>query len=213
MARKAVHLQPAGSLTPRDRIWAAMRAQRRFSYESIEDTTRVHEDTTRSYVNALIAGGYVVEVLKGTSGRTARGHYFKSEFELVRDVGVNAPRVHDDGTPVVQGGVHLNMWRAMRTIKQFDYRALVAAASTAELPVAVATAKRYIGYLHLGGYLAEVRPAKNGRGAQPAIYRLLPSKWTGPRAPMVQRVHRLFDPNLGKIVWAPDPAEVADGQH
>lgn len=210
MARKAVHLQPAGSLTPRDRIWTEIRRQKEFSFESIEDKTCVCEDTIRSYVGCLVNAGILECVVEGGNqgGRTAR--YTQSRWRLVQDSGVSTPRFRPDGKPVTQGSAQQNMWRSLRMLDgNFTWKDLVLIASTEEAPIAASSAKTYLKFLTLAGYVRTTAPgSKKGL----ARHRFIASKYTGPKAPMVQRIKHVWDPNLGKVVWSPKPEEVADEQ-
>lgn len=206
MARKPAHLQAVGKLTPCERIWAAIRALgaccAHFTRADIDDwcakhapagtvTRRVEEATIAWYVAGLVAAGYLQRT------RLA-GRYAKAHYTLARDVGVAAPRVDRQGREATQGRVTLALWRAMHIHKQFDYRELTAWAAVESVRVAPDTAITYCQYLARAGYLQVMQPAKSGA---PARYRL--AKYTGPKAPLIQKVKHLYDPNLGEVVWHP----------
>lgn len=207
MARKPVHLQPAGSLTPRDRIWTEIRKQRQFTFKSIEDKTRISEETTRTYIDCLLAAGIVEIAQEHVLGRLKGGGYVPHTFRLVKDGGISTPRFRANGEPVTQGNAQQHLWQAMRVIGEFDWRSLLLSAATEELPIPPATVKAYLKALVRAEYVQIVRP---GAARIPARYRL--RRNTGPKAPMVQAIKQVWDPNLGKIVWAPKPEEVADEQ-
>jgi hypothetical protein len=118
---------------------------------------------------------------------------------LLKDVGVDAPRVRKNGEQVTQGLNREQMWRTMRILNSFNATELGVTASTEDVQIIVNDAKDYIGHLHKAGYLVQTALANNGGGL--ARYRLFPTMNTGPRPPMVQRVKHVFDPNLNKIVW------------
>ncbi len=80
----------------------------------------------------------------------------------------------------------------MRMLRDFSYLDLVAAASTEETPLAMWTVKTYVIALCHAGYLRRV---DKGR------YAFIAARFTGPRAPMIQRLKTVFDPNLQRIVW------------
>ncbi len=193
MGRKAVHLiaaakHPGG----REVIWAAIRKLRRFTVLQIEGETRVNMGTIRTYVTGLTRAGY----LRLTNDPQRRGRqHVKGVWELVRDVGVEAPRVTRHGAEVTQGRARTQMWRTMRIAGDFTARELAYQASTEDCLVKQSDAKSYVQFLRKAGYLMMVkaRPA--------AVYRLLASRYTGPKAPQVQRVQQVFDPNLGRVVW------------
>ncbi len=195
MPRKPIHLQAVGNRTPRERIWDAIRVLRVFDYSSIEDRCpRMPERTIEGYVRSLEKAGYVRRV-------TAHGRHSRARFELARDVGVEAPRLSKEGKPVDQGAKRLALWRAMKILKHFNATELQAAAGAT---VALADAKSYVHYLAKAGYLALVRKGDPHRHAQ---YRFIPARDSGPRAPMVQRVKHVYDPNLGAVVWRPEVRE------
>jgi hypothetical protein len=211
MARKPIHLQAAGKLTPRDRIWAAIRGLRRFSpsstFAEIADyvvkhapaeavTRRIDEDTIKTYVESLVKGDYLRRM---NPKRGAR--YEPADFALLRDVGIEAPRVTRGGKTVTQGGGREALWRSMKILKTFTRGELAQAASTASNKVGDEEASTYVYYLVKAGYVIEVKP---GKSHHPARYRFLAAKNTGPRAPMIQRVRHVYDPNLGVVVWHPE---------
>lgn len=192
MARKPIHLQAAGKLTPRERIWQALRALRRgFSRGDLvvylrRNGPRVEESTIQTYLDGLCAAGFI-----------GREHVFATGalYQLMRDAGVEAPRVTRNGKPVTQGAGTQNLWTSMRAQKAFDYRELI---GTAAVAIAPASAKSYCRMLERAGYLVADRA---GKGGIPTRYRLVRN--TGPLAPMIQRVKHVYDPNLGEVVWHP----------
>lgn len=211
MARKPIHLQSAGKLTPRERIWAAVRALARegkqFTYGEIGDyvvehaprearVRRIEEATIKTYIESLGNAGFIRRVNPGRKTR-----YEPAQFDLERDVGVHAPRVTRAGAIVTQGSARLAMWNAMRKCKQFSRTSLAHAASTEADMVTDEEAKTYIYYLLKAGYIA-VRDAGNAH--RQATYVFIPSRNSGWRAPQIQRVKHVYDPNLGRVVWHPE---------
>ena len=183
----------AGPYGSREAAWAAMRRLGRFTVRQVTEETRLGQDTVRDYVRGLEAAGYLKRV--GTTDVGHPGAPRAVVYELVRDVGVEAPRVRKDGTPVHMGRGREQMWRTMKVLGEFSARDLAVHASTEDCPVSLEDAKHYVRYLAKAGYLV---PLTRGRAVR---YRLLPSKNTGPRAPMIQRVRQVYDPNLGRVVW------------
>lgn len=205
MARQPVHLtadqkRPSG----RQAMWQAIRrlGVERFSLTDVTFQTGLHRDTVRSYLRALTAGGYLV--IDGTvpsrPSQFGAGPNAKNPapaYRLVRDVGIEAPRLRPDGTPCRQGAAREQLWRTMRLIATaWTPRELAVAASTEDVPVSATDALDYVKHLHHAGYLQVVEPAPPRRQAR---YRL--TRATGPRPPMVQRLKTVWDPNLGKIMW------------
>lgn len=199
MARKPAHLQARGKLTPRERIWAAIRREKRVTVFGLARRLHIDDRTVQSYLIALARAGYVA-IFNKTEGVIVRddASTIKVEFELRNDVGIDAPRVNVQGREVAQGRGTLALWRAMRIHKQFDFRELAAFACTDTLRVAPNTAGTYCQFLARAGYLQILLASKPGT---PARYRL--AKYTGPKAPQIQRVKHLYDPNLGEVVWHP----------
>ena len=207
MARKPIHLQAAGKLTPRDRIWSAVRALDRFTFDDIADyvvkhapeearVRRIEEATIKTYIKSLVAAGFVDEL-----NPLAKDRYEKARFTLTQDVGVHAPRLTKAGKPVTQGAARLAMWRTMRRLARFTRRELAAKASTEATPIHEEDAKTYVHYLAKAGYLAVVQP---GRARHMAVYAFVRSRDSGPLAPQIQRVRHVYDPNLGRVVWHPE---------
>ena len=120
-------------------------------------------------------------------------------YALVRDVGVEAPRVRKDGTTPEGGLGREQMWRTLRIIGDCTASELADAASTHQVAVAENTANEYLRFLAAAEYVATIRPGSPGVQAR---YRLVSSRWTGPRAPMIQRTKQLYDPNTGEVVYS-----------
>jgi len=212
MARKPIHLQAAGKLTVRDRIWAAIRklhalsrnAERTFTRADIADrcvadappeaaTRRIEETTIWTYVEGLAKAGYLEIAIP-------YAHYRATVYKLARDVGVEAPRVNKDGSAVTGGDKRAAMWKAMKILRTCDRTELRNASNTDTSRINDGDAKNYITFLTKAGYLQLIQRSASGRRAR---YRFVPSKNTGPRAPQIQRSTHVYDPNLGQVVWHP----------
>ncbi len=203
MARKPAHLVAAAKRpVSRQVIWQHIRANRDgFTQRTLMDPTDIHQDTIRSYLRGLEAAGYI-ERLPDLTDKKAM------QWKLVKDVGVEAPRVTKDGQPVTQGFAREQMWRTMKRLQDFTFRDLALASSTEAVPVNEEDAKDYCRNLALAGYLLVIAKRRSiGKGANPSIYRFNRAQDTGPRPPMIQRMQTVFDPNLGKIVWHPEVDE------
>lgn len=179
-------------LETREAIWEAIRRLKTFSVREVRSETRCSMEQVRDYVTGLSAAGYLEQ-------------RENAAFVLVRDCGVEAPRVRRDGSEITQGKGREQMWLVMKVLDDFSSRDLALHASTEEVQVSESDAKSYIHYLHKAGYLTkqqgEMPRSRNGGGA-PARYQLLPSKFSGPRPPMIQRVKQVYDQNLKKVVWS-----------
>lgn len=199
--RKPVHLTATGDRPEgRQVMWEAMRKRQNFSTSDIEDTTRIKETTIRTYLEGLEKAGFIER-----TGSIKVGYYPKSfraiQWALINDVGVDAPRVTREGKIVTQGTAQQNMWRTMKMSGEFNYIELAAIAGTDAHPVKPSAARDYIKHLYRVGYLTMTQKEKKGnRNTTPARYRFIKARNTGGKAPMVQRIKQVFDPNLGQVV-------------
>jgi hypothetical protein len=210
--RRPARLERAGALTPRDRIWAAIRMFGRDHVFSVAELLLLSEqraDTVLTYLRGLERAGFVRPgAPQGTPPALKRRREFR-HFALVRDVGVDAPRVNGEGRPVEQGSGREQMWRAMKALRTFDYRELAAAASTERHQVSPDEAQTYCRFLRLGGYLLRESHAKYGTNGTAERLRFIRSRNTGPRAPLVTAEKCVMDGNSGAIVYDPAPTTPA----
>ncbi|MBB5046759.1 hypothetical protein HNR60_001507 [Rhodopseudomonas rhenobacensis] len=193
--------------TGQDAIWQIIRDLDKKGPWSIPDidgeTNKAHFDTLVDYVHRLRAGGYVEIV--GTLPKI--GEMTPTNLYRVKIKTSATPRLRRDGSKAPPSG-QLQMWRAMRSLRQFDYRDLARVASTDELVIAEVTAKTYLHRLSDVGFLQLLKPATPGRAdPSPAVWRLKPSMNSGPLAPKVMRTHFVFDPNRRIVVGDPSAAE------
>lgn len=190
----------AGDVTPRQRIWDAIRQQHcedglittRAIRTALKPQCDVSESCISNYLRALIAGGFLVRSNpKALPTSTAT-------YVLQRNVGVEAPRVRRDGTQPPPPGRE-QLWRTLKILGTCTGQELADAASTSVTPVARATADEYLAMLSRGEYVKTIRAGKPG---MPARFQLVPSRWTGPRAPQIRRTKQLYDPNTGAVVYS-----------
>jgi hypothetical protein len=169
-------------------VWAAVRELGEFTRPQLRMAVpHVSAGIVADYLSALIRGGYVKAGEK-VRGPGPGGGDKLTQYALIRDIGVDAPRLRRDGKALPPTGQQ-NMWTVIKIEQWFTAADLAAAASTAETPVTLKTAETYVRHLHAAGYL-------NRNGEQ---YRLITN--TGGYAPMIQRTKVVFDPNLNRIVW------------
>lgn len=182
----------------RQATWDAVRELKTFLVTDVWYKTRLSKASIQDYLQGLAAAGYLsVKRVKG------QGCAFKNEYTLVRNVGMEAPRVRRDGTEVTQGRNREQMWRTMRILGEFSARDLAVNASTEKCKIAESDAKDYCHYLHKAGYLAVSHPGHGtGSGGILTRYRFIAARFTGPKPPMIQRVKAVYDPNLGQVVWS-----------
>lgn len=206
MARKPVHLTAANGKAKRpgrQGVWEAIRALGEFSVADLEHYTRTKAATIRTYVMGLERAGYLERIgRQGTDAKFSRTNQFQGlVYRLVRDIGIEAPRVTRNGEPVTQGNAREQMWRTAKILSEFDARDLAIHASTERHPVDLEDARSYTRYLEKAGYLAVIHRGGPGRFVR---YRFLATRNTGPEAPQIQRVKRVWDPNLEEVVWPRD---------
>lgn len=188
--RKQIHLEMQGGKGNRQRIWEAIRANAHsFTAYVVARHADCHDETVRSYLQALINGKFVA-VISG-------GQFEAQDLRLIKDVGAEAPSITRKGKPITAGKGTEAMWRTLRILGEVDADELAQQASVV-VSTARWTARSYLKWLHLAGYVQEVSKGKPGRLAR---YRLAPGRYTGPRPPMIQRIGQVFDPNLGEVVY------------
>lgn len=182
-------------------VWVAIRELREFTLTDLithigkKSCWSVNDNTVSDYVYRLKNGGYL-----SVSQRTPRSNGIcQYTYQLVRDIGIHAPRLRRDGTESTQGLGRTQMWRSMKMLKTFDARDLSITSSNETTAVSEGEAKSYIQHLAHAGYLALVQAANTHGGL--ARYTLKPSRNSGPRAPQIQRVKRVYDPNWQRVVW------------
>lgn len=169
----------------RDAMWIVIRAKKEFTVREIFLETTLDASTVLDYIRGLTNAGY----LREETGEKAK------VFTLINDVGVDAPRVQRDGSVVTMGQGRINMWRAMYILQVFSAKDLAINATTPDCIVKLASAEDYCHHLYRAGYL---RRDKDKR------YTFLRHMFTGPKPPMVQRVKRVWDQNLKKVMWSED---------
>lgn len=201
MARKPIHvLAHAARPQGRDVIWAAIRRRREFSLLELEHESRIKIATIRTFVSGLVRAGYLE--VSTAAHRDAKGMQVACRWRLVKDTGVEAPRVTRDGKPVTQGQSRQQLWRAMRSARTFTHGELAYIASTDTCVVSEVDAKSYVLLLARAGYLTVI---EKGNPRHQAVYRL--AKNTGPKPPQIQRFKQVWDPNLKQVMWTSGGAQ------
>jgi hypothetical protein len=201
--KKPAHL--AGPVSAEQRIWNAIRARhalgKRFTRADVEFDSKVNGRTVKAYFERLVAGGFLRPEKRLPRSSTCP-HFTWARYTLVRDVGLQAPRLRRDGTEATLGAARERMWQAVRILRGFNALDVQLAVNAAGgKPVPLASAKTYLQQLARGGYLKVTQKARSGMGRSLARYCLLPSMNTGPRSPVAQKSRAIYDPNLGEVVW------------
>jgi len=195
----------AGAETIEQRIWTVIRCRhalgKRLTLPDVVFDAKANEGTAGYYLQRLLAGGYLAPAGRQPRNKTSAGQFSYAAYRLARDVGMTAPRLRRDGSAAKAGLSRDQMWRTVKILREFNARDLSLAASTPERAVKLTDARQYLGALERGGYVCVVQWAKLGPGGSLARYRFRATRNTGPRPPVVQARRRVFDPNLGEVVW------------
>lgn len=174
----------------REKIWTAIRMLKRFNIGNIADKTNIPQRTITTYLESLITAKIVA---KETTFIKQKGSLRSTEYTLIADKGVDAPRVRKDGSFVPET-CQTRMWKVIRVMQIFDLKTLIATASTEESVISATAADSYLKELKKAGYLIK-KP-------QDKAYRLNPAMNFGPKAPLIQRTKQVYDPNIKKVVWS-----------
>ncbi|MDJ1463430.1 hypothetical protein [Nitratireductor sp. GZWM139] len=150
-----------------------------------------HSGTIASYLRRLHLAGIVV---RDGKRRRAEGGKLEHIYRLL-NAPTDAPCVDKAGNARPRRTAQQQMWNVMRGPigrSGFSYCDLVSFGSTDDLPIHSVAAKSYIARLKRAGYLLPVDPGGPG---VPAVWRLKPSRNTGPKPPMILRAKMVFDQN------------------
>ncbi len=195
MSRQPVDITATGPKNDRQAIWEAIRKlgrdQKPFTTKEIRGELPGYPDLSkiRDYLTCLTAAGIT------NCKRPARRGGVNS-YTLLKDSGIDAPRLRKNGEEVTQGQGQERLWQCLRINRHpLTAIALLGYVNTPEHPIKLTAVKSYLKHLKLAGYLQTC-----GDGEQ-RQYLLLPTQNTGTKAPMVQRVKQIWDQNLAKVVW------------
>jgi len=191
----------------RDSLWKAVRTLREFTVPDIADECDLAYNSISRYLANLVKAGILevepgAKVPDGKSFPGAAGR--RRTYRLLRD-SLDPPRIRPDGTEIDAHQATQRMWSTIRNRKIFNLPDLHALSSTTQHPVARSAAMQYLKYLEYAGYVRKVEGTELAR----ATYRLVNN--TGPKAPMVQRIHQVWDPNTRKVVWPLPDKDKAEG--
>ena len=172
----------------REQVWDLLRTGKELSVQDMVLTLPFTIKQIEYLINGWVATGYV---------QKNKGIWKKSipTFVLIKDIGQEPPRVNRQGEYVPQ---QLNeaAWRAMRIQKTFNSRQINAVIGRADQLGAIGT---YLRLLMIAGYLQPVSVNAN----EFTTYRLVED--TGCKPPQILRGKKVFDQNLGIIVYDPKP--------
>lgn len=196
--------------TPRQKMWDAIRENLNdFTLEQVRAAANMKLDAARDYLTGLVKAGFCIKTHEqpfntGSSLIAPQQAQAVYHYKLVRDCGNEAPRVTRAGKLVVDVGMKNEaMWRVLRICGAVTPRQLAALASNDVIVVSEETANTYLRFLCRAEYLTLVQDAKPN--VRQAKYKLLNSKNTGAKPPQIQRTKRVFDPNVGSVVYSECP--------
>ncbi|MCS4534278.1 hypothetical protein [Neisseria montereyensis] len=177
----------------RQKIWDVLRAnQDKFLIiDEIMELSGVQYDAAYIYLISLHRGKYLT-IQKGLKFASHNG------YRLERNIGVEAPRLHRDGSLCAPLKVD-TLWRTIKIIKQFSNEELYQHVNMTQ-SISRKTVSQYTAALTKAGYLVNVGTGKHKR------YQLV--KNTGAKAPRLLDVTEMYDPNLDQIMFR----EVADNE-
>ena len=188
MAQIPIHERhAAGATLARETIWQRVRARLHqwFTIADIKSGDKINGRTVSSFLQTLIAAGHM---------ERREGEGPALEYRLKRDLGFHVPRYNRKGEKVTQGAGGDNMWRTMRINRNFDAEELALLSTTDSVRVTVSTAQTYCSKLFQAGYLRVVQKAQPSEKKR-TRYQII--RDTGPLAPKIQRIKRVWDQNLG----------------
>lgn len=198
-ARKAKpRLALAGTLTTREKLWAAMRELKTFTVPELARAAKV--DRHAYYMSDYLAGLVKADILS----KEQPARFAPAVYTLLRDLGVDAPRVRKDGS-IVPETAQERMWKAMKVLRVFSVRDLIIHAALPDAPIAASAAKGYCQWLARGKYLVPL-------AAPGDVQRYRFVRDTGAKAPQILRVKQLYDCNLGKVMAGDDLQSALDAE-
>lgn len=192
MSRKPIDQQQPSEC--RQAVWNEIKdcGGKPFTISDIAKCVRLNISTVRDYIIGLEKADYLTAEKFPTRGVSAI-------YTLINDIGHDAPRVRKDGSPVTQGQGRQQMWNTMRILRVFTPQELVFNSSTDSHSISLSEAAHYCAALAKAEYLVLRPSGAQGTNGQ---YMTIPSKWTGPQPPQIQRTKQVYDPNLRRVVWS-----------
>lgn len=187
--------------TVNEQIWDMLRANReQLLVSNVIDVVDVSYFKAKALLSSWVAAGHV----RRYQAINLKTRCPEQAYELLRDCGQEPPKVDGKGKPKACSGNEL-VWRTLRILKICNANQIVASATDATATLNIRAVRQYLRQLHMAGYLVMLEQAQG----QLAVYRLMHN--TGPRAPEVQRGKKIYDGNLGMVVY--DPAKPLPPSH
>lgn len=170
----------------REQVWDILRQGKGVTTTEIcEQVNEANRKQVEYWLKGWIASGYIKVI----------GLKRPYQNLIIRDIGQEPPRVDSLGKPIAMP-LNESVWRAMRIQKTFNARQLVASTAAA---LHINTVRTYLRQLARAGYLKEVCVEQGLL----TTYQLMEN--TGCKPPQILRGKKVFDQNLGIIVYDPKP--------
>jgi DNA-binding IclR family transcriptional regulator len=203
MPRVRADLVMVGGKSPRQHIWEAIRAinasPKELTTYAVARKSQQDDQAVRAYFRDMEKAGIVSKVRN--VGR------LDAEWTLLKDEGVEAPSITRGGKVSKYAGGAENIWRALRILGEFNAAEAAAAASVNGVTISEFGAQVYLSGLAKAGYLTR----SGGTPGKKTRFRLIPSRYTGPKHPIYQRdFNQVYDPNLDQVVWRKADEGVAE---
>ncbi|MGB0683371.1 MAG: hypothetical protein ACPGOV_11710 [Magnetovibrionaceae bacterium] len=150
-------------------------------------------DSVRGYVKGLVGAKFIAVEPRDRPGQP-------NHYTVIKQHHGEAPCVTREGEPAKHGLAIEALWRTLRTMRgTFTPETLAVLASTDEVQIKPERARSYL------NDLAKTQIIRKDGDKYSFVEAFNP----GPRAPLVQSVKRVFDPNSWKVLWSSD--EVSHG--
>lgn len=177
-----------------EQVWDLLRVpDASVTVSGICDSIDISYYKAKSLLDSWIKSGHAKRT-QGTNPKTSRPQY---AYEIVRDCGQEPPQVDGKGDAKACSGNEL-VWRTLRILKVCNANQIADCATDSMATLNIRAVRQYLRQLHIAGYLMMVDAPRG----QLAVYRLMHD--TGPRAPEVQRGKKIYDGNLGLMVYDPE---------
>lgn len=194
MPRVRADLVMVGGKSPRQHMWEAIRSinasPKELTTYAVARKSDQDDQAVRAYFRDMEKAGIVSKVRNLS--------HLDAEWTLLIDEGVEAPRVTTSGKVSKHAAGAENIWRALRILGEFSAAEASVAASVNGVSISEFGAHVYLSGLVKAGYLTR----RGGTAGFKTRFRLIPSRYTGPKHPIYQRdFDQVYDPNLDQVVW------------
>jgi len=194
-----------GVVEPRQKMWETIRLLNDgFTVKDLSRRSGQIPSQIRAYVLALTKAGVVEEI-----DHSAASKIIGQVFRLVRDEGIEHPRLDSNGQRTHAHLLTENIWRSLRILKgNLTIADIAFSASTETVSANPLIVGKYLEALAEAGYVVKTmgNPPKTSH-----TYSLIQTRYTGPKPPQIHSFQRLqvFDPNISRLVYdsALEPSE------